>query len=45
MFSMGHLRGQSALAYLLIYAALFFGRAGTAFDGILSRRSAKPPSS
>ena len=45
--SMNYLRGQSALAYLLIYPVLFFGRAGTAFglDGVLSRRGAKPPSS
>ena len=45
IFSMGYLRGQSGLAYLLIYPVLFFGRAGTAFgvDGMLSRRGAKPP--
>src|SRR5439155_1733811 len=30
IFSMGYLRGQSGLAYLLIYPVLFFGRAGTA---------------
>ena len=45
IFTMSYLRGQSPLAYLLIYPVLFFGRAGTAFglDGILSRRGARPP--
>lgn len=44
LFALNYLRGQSALAYLLIYPVLFFGRAGTAFgfDGILTRR---PPRS
>ena len=43
LFSLGYLRGQSAFAYLLIYPALFFGRAGTmlGFDGLLSRRPQK----
>ena len=46
MFSLAYLRGQSGLAYLLVYPVLFFGRAGTAFglDGMLSRRGAKAPS-
>jgi uncharacterized membrane protein YphA (DoxX/SURF4 family) len=46
MFSLGYLRGQSGLAYLLIYPVLFFGRAGTVLglDGMLSRRGAKPGS-
>jgi uncharacterized membrane protein YphA (DoxX/SURF4 family) len=45
MFSLNYLRGQSGLAYLLIYPVLFFGRAGTAFglDGFLSRRGARAP--
>jgi uncharacterized membrane protein YphA (DoxX/SURF4 family) len=43
VFSLNYLRGQSALAYLLIYPALFFGRAGTVLglDGMLSRRPPK----
>ena len=47
MFSIAYLRGQSPLAYLLIYPVLFFGRAGTAFgvDGMLSRRGQKPGAS
>lgn len=45
MFSLGYLRGQSGLAYLMIYPVLFFGRAGTVLglDGVLSRRGQKPP--
>lgn len=45
IFQMGYLRGQSALAYLLIYPVLCFGRAGTALglDGVLAgRRRAGP---
>ena len=39
MFSLNYLRGQSGLAYLLIYPTLFFGRAGTALgvDGLIAR--------
>ncbi len=46
MFGMGYLRGQSGLAYLLIYPVLFFGRAGTVFglDGMLSRRGQRAAS-
>lgn len=41
--SLNYLRGQSGLAYLLIYPALFLGRAGTVLglDGMLSRRPQK----
>ena len=44
IFSPAYLRGESSLAYLLIYPVLFFGRAGTAFgvDGLLSRRGRGP---
>ncbi|HTO95925.1 MAG TPA: DoxX family membrane protein [Myxococcales bacterium] len=48
MFSLAYLRGQSGLAYLLVYPVLFFGRAGTALgmDGMISRgmRKSGPPS-
>lgn len=39
MFSMAYLRGQSGLAYLMIYPVLFFGRAGTTLgvDGLIAR--------
>jgi uncharacterized membrane protein YphA (DoxX/SURF4 family) len=39
MFSMAYLRGQSGLAYALIYPVLSFGRAGTALglDGFIAR--------
>ncbi len=39
MFALNYLRGQSGLAYLLIYPVLFFGRAGTALgvDGLIAR--------
>jgi uncharacterized membrane protein YphA (DoxX/SURF4 family) len=39
MFSMAYLRGQSGLAYVLIYPVLFFGRAGTTLgvDGLIAR--------
>jgi len=47
MFSLNYIRGQSGLAYLLIYPALFFGRAGTALgvDGFIARslRRPRPP--
>jgi uncharacterized membrane protein YphA (DoxX/SURF4 family) len=41
MFSMAYVRGQSGLAYLLIFPVLFFGRAGTALglDGVVARTS------
>lgn len=44
MFSMAYLRGQSGLAYVLIYPVLFFGRAGTALgaDGLIARGMRKP---
>ena len=44
MFSMAYLRGQSGLAYVLIYPVLFFGRAGTSLgaDGMLARGMRKP---
>ncbi|HUJ28616.1 MAG TPA: DoxX family membrane protein [Myxococcales bacterium] len=46
MFSLNYLRGQSGLAYLLIYPVLMLGRAGTSLglDGIISRsgRKAQP---
>src|SRR2546430_2251639 len=46
MFSLSYLRGQSGLAYLLIFPALLLGRAGTALgaDGFISRsgRKAQP---
>jgi uncharacterized membrane protein YphA (DoxX/SURF4 family) len=47
MFSLAYLRGESSLAYLLVYPVLFFGRAGTALgvDGLLSRRRSRPSSS
>jgi uncharacterized membrane protein YphA (DoxX/SURF4 family) len=43
MFSLDYLRGESPLVYLLVYPALFFGRAGTALglDGALARRGQK----
>jgi len=43
MFSLAWLRGQSGLAYVLIYPVLSFGRAGTALglDGFLARRLRK----
>lgn len=43
MFGVEYLRGQSGLAYLLIFPVLFFGRAGTVLglDGFLSRRPQK----
>ena len=39
MFSLAYLRGQSGLAYALIYPVLSFGRAGTALglDGMIAR--------
>jgi uncharacterized membrane protein YphA (DoxX/SURF4 family) len=39
IFALNYIRGTSALVYLLVYPALFFGRAGTALgvDGMLSR--------
>jgi len=39
LFSLAYLRGQSGLAYLLIYPVLFFGRAGTSLgvDGAVAR--------
>ncbi|HZR07711.1 MAG TPA: DoxX family membrane protein [Myxococcales bacterium] len=39
MFSMAYLRGQSGLAYVLIYPVLFFGRAGTTLgvDGLIAQ--------
>ena len=45
LFAMSYLRGQSGLAYLLVFPVLFFGRAGTALglDGLLSRRGQRPP--
>lgn len=45
MFSLGYLRGQSGLAYLLIYPVLFFGRAGTALgaDGFIARGGRRAP--
>jgi uncharacterized membrane protein YphA (DoxX/SURF4 family) len=47
MFSLAYLRGQSGLAYLLVYPLLFFGRAGTTLgvDGLIARgiRKASPP--
>ena len=46
MFSLNYLRGQSGLAYLLVYPALMLGRAGTVLgaDGFISRsgRKAQP---
>jgi uncharacterized membrane protein YphA (DoxX/SURF4 family) len=49
MFSLAWLRGQSGLAYLLIYPVLFLGRAGTSLgmDGMIARgmRKSGPPSS
>lgn len=46
MFSLQYLRGQSGLAYLLVFPVLFFGRAGTALglDGMLSRRGQRSAS-
>ena len=49
MFSVAYIRGQSGLAYLLIYPVLFFGRAGTSLgmDGLIARgmrRSSASPS-
>ena len=43
MFSLAYLRGQSGLAYVLIYPVLFFGRAGTALglDGAIARSGRK----
>lgn len=45
MFSLGYLRGQSGLAYLLIYPVLFFGRAGTALgaDGFIVHGGRRAP--
>jgi uncharacterized membrane protein YphA (DoxX/SURF4 family) len=45
MFSMAYLRGQSGLAYLLIFPVLFFGRAGTALglDGAIAKTARRPP--
>jgi uncharacterized membrane protein YphA (DoxX/SURF4 family) len=45
MFLMAYLRGQSGLAYVLIYPVLFFGRAGTALglDGLIARGLRKAP--
>jgi uncharacterized membrane protein YphA (DoxX/SURF4 family) len=39
LFSVNYLRGQSGLAYLLVYPVLFFGRAGTSLgvDGLIAR--------
>jgi uncharacterized membrane protein YphA (DoxX/SURF4 family) len=39
IFSLAYLRGQSGLAYVMIYPVLFFGRAGTALgiDGAIAR--------
>ena len=44
MFSLAFLRGQSGLAYILIYPVLFFGRAGTSLgvDGMIARGMRKP---
>ncbi|TMA92702.1 MAG: DoxX family membrane protein [Deltaproteobacteria bacterium] len=48
IFSLNYVRGQSGLAYLMIYPLLFFGRAGTALgvDGLIARgvRSTGAPS-
>jgi uncharacterized membrane protein YphA (DoxX/SURF4 family) len=45
LFSMSYLRGQSGLAYVLIYPVLFFGRAGTTLglDGLIARGMRKGP--
>lgn len=45
MFSLSYLRGQSGLAYLLLYPVLFFGRAGTALglDGMLGGAAGRRP--
>jgi len=47
LFSLAYLRGQSGLAYLLIYPVLFFGRAGTALgaDGFIARSGRKAAAS
>ena len=47
MFALNYLRGQSALAYLLIFPVLFFGRAGTVLglDGMLARGGRKASAS
>jgi len=47
MFSLAYLRGQSPLAYLLIFPVLFLGRAGTelGMDGFIARSGRKPPAS
>jgi len=39
IFALSYLRGQSGLAYLMIYPVLFFGRAGIALgvDGLIAR--------
>jgi len=39
LISLNYVRGQSGLAYLLIYPVLFFGRAGTTLgvDGLIAR--------
>ena len=46
-FSLSYLRGQSGLAYLLIFPVLFFGRAGTALgiDGFIAKSGRKAPAS
>ena len=48
IFALSYLRGQSGLAYLMIYPVLFFGRAGIALgvDGLIARgmRRAGAPS-
>lgn len=43
IFSLDYLRGESGLAYLLIYPVLFFGRGGTALglDGFIARSGRK----
>ena len=45
LFSLNYLRGQSGLAYLLIFPTLFFGRAGTevGLDGMIARRRPRSP--
>lgn len=44
MFSLAYLRGQSGLAYLLVFPALLLGRAGTSLgiDGLIAGSGRKP---
>jgi len=44
IFSLAYLRGQSGLAYLMVYPVLFFGRAGTTLgvDGAIARGMRNP---